>query len=89
MVTTGAQRAPPADTNCPPAAQLKKAKCACNIYRTKDHQMCQFLKILFVMMKRLPHVKNQLPLPGSFFNQFVADIYTNTHVNRVLIVRML
>ena len=27
--------------------------------------------------KRLPHAKNQLPGPGSFFNQFVRYIYTN------------
>ena len=26
--------------------------------------------------KRLPHAKNQLSAPGSFFNQFVTDIYT-------------
>ena len=25
--------------------------------------------------KRLPHAKNQLSAPGSFFNQFVTDIY--------------
>ena len=25
--------------------------------------------------KILPHAKNQLPQPGSFFNQFVTDIY--------------
>ena len=29
MVTTGAQRTPPADTNCPPAAQRNQAKRAC------------------------------------------------------------
>ena len=27
--------------------------------------------------KRLPHAKNQLSPPCSFFNQFVTDIYTN------------
>ena len=26
--------------------------------------------------KRLPHAKNQLSGPDSFFNQFVTDIYT-------------
>ena len=26
--------------------------------------------------KRLPHAKNQLSVPGSFFNQFVTYIYT-------------
>ena len=36
--------------------------------------------------KRLPHAKNQLSVPGSSFNQFVAYIYTN--INRVLIVRI-
>ena len=25
--------------------------------------------------KKLPHAKNQLSVPGSFFNQFVTDIY--------------
>ena len=25
--------------------------------------------------KRLPHAKNQLSVPGSFFNQFVTEIY--------------
>ena len=29
MVTTGARRAPPANTKCPPAAQRKQAKPAC------------------------------------------------------------
>ena len=35
--------------------------------------------------KRLPHAKNQHSVPGSFSNQFV----TYTHINRVLIVRIL
>ena len=42
--------------------------------------------------KRLPHAKNQLSVPGSFFNQFVTDIYIyihkHTNNNRVLIVRI-
>ena len=45
--------------------------------------------------KKLLHAKNQLSLPGSFFNQFVTDvdiyIYIYTyyiHINRVLIVRI-
>ena len=42
--------------------------------------------------KRLPHAKNQLSVTGSFFNQFVTDIYiyihTYIHNNRVLIVRI-
>ena len=46
--------------------------------------------------KRLPHAKNQPSTPGSFFNQFVTDIYIYiyiyTHIytnnNRVLIVRI-
>ena len=40
--------------------------------------------------KKLPHAKNQLSTPGSFFNQFVTDIYiyTQTNNNRVLIVRI-
>ena len=28
--------------------------------------------------KRLPHAKNQPSAPGSFFNQFVTDIYIYT-----------
>ena len=39
--------------------------------------------------KRLPHAKNQLSGPDSFFNQFVTDIYRHIHKhNRVLIVRI-
>ena len=46
--------------------------------------------------KRLPHAKNQLSVPGSFFNQFGTDIYIDididiykqTNINRVLIVRI-
>ena len=38
--------------------------------------------------KRLPHAKNQLSAPGSFFNQFVTEIYIYTNINRVLIVRI-
>ena len=37
--------------------------------------------------KRLPHAKNQPSAPGSFFNQFVTDIYIYIYNNRVLIVR--
>ena len=41
--------------------------------------------------KRLPHAKNQPSTPGSFFNQFVTDIYIYIyiHINRVLIVRII
>ena len=41
--------------------------------------------------KRLLHAKNQLSAPGSFFNQFVTDIYIYiyTNINRVLIVRII
>ena len=43
--------------------------------------------------KRLPHAKNQLSTPGSFFNQFVTDIsiyiYIYTNNNRVLIVMII
>ena len=31
--------------------------------------------------KRLPHAKNQLSVPGSFFNQFVTDIYTHIYTH--------
>ena len=41
--------------------------------------------------KKHRHAKNQLSGPGSFFNQFVTDIYiythTNIHINCVLILR--
>ena len=30
--------------------------------------------------KRLPHAKNQLSAPGSFFNQFVTDIYIYIYI---------
>ena len=30
--------------------------------------------------KRLPHAKNQLSMPGSFFNQFVTDIYIYIYI---------
>ena len=49
--------------------------------------------------KRLPHAKNQLSAPGSFFNQFVTEIYIYiyihiyiyiyTNINCVLIVRII
>ena len=39
--------------------------------------------------KRLPHAKNQPSAPGSFFNQFVTDIYIYIYNNRVLIVRII
>ena len=37
--------------------------------------------------KRLPHAKNQLSGPDSFFNQFVTDIYiyVYTHTTQTLI----
>ena len=38
--------------------------------------------------KRLPRAKNQPSAPGSFFNQFVTDIYIYIYNNRVLIVRI-
>ena len=30
--------------------------------------------------KRLRHAKNQLSVPGSFFNQFVTDIYIYIYI---------
>ena len=37
--------------------------------------------------KRLPHAKNHLPAHGSFFNQFVTDIYSNrTKVFEILTI---
>ena len=42
--------------------------------------------------KRLPYAKNQLSVTGSFYNQFVTDIYIYiyiyTNINRVLIVKI-
>ena len=41
--------------------------------------MCQHFalnsELTGAIAKRLPHAKNQLSVPGSFFNQFVTDIY--------------
>ena len=39
--------------------------------------------------KKLPHAKNQLSALGSFFNQFFTDIFIYTHINRVLIVKII
>ena len=39
-----------------------------------------------VIAKRLPHAKNQLSTPGSFFNQFVTDIYILTIKTRLLYI---
>ena len=37
--------------------------------------------------KILPHAKNQLSAPGSFFNQFVTDIYIYTvYINKQTII---
>ena len=36
--------------------------------------------------KRLPHAKNQLSTPGSFFKQFVTDIYILTIKTRLMFV---
>ena len=33
------------------------------------------LELTGAIAKKLPHAKNQLSPPGSFFNQFVTDIY--------------
>ena len=32
-------------------------------------------EITGAIAKKLPHAKNHLSTPGSFFNQFVTDIY--------------
>ena len=38
--------------------------------------------------KRVPHAKNQLSVPGSFFNQFVTDIriYIHIHTNKQTLI---
>ena len=37
--------------------------------------------------KILPHAKNQLSMPCSFFNQFVADIYTYiVYINKYTLI---
>ena len=33
--------------------------------------------------KRLPHAKNQLSMPGSFFNQFVTYIYIYIRIHYI------
>ena len=33
--------------------------------------------------KRLPHAKNQPSTPGSFFNQFVTDIYIYSRLHLI------
>ena len=35
--------------------------------------------------KRLPHAINQLSVPGSFFNQFVTDIYIYIYTSTALL----
>ena len=35
--------------------------------------------------KRLPHAKNHLAGPGSFFNQFVTDIYIYTNRTKLFV----
>ena len=34
--------------------------------------------------QRLPHAQNQLSVPGSFFNQFVTEIYILTIKTRLM-----
>ena len=34
--------------------------------------------------KRLPHAKNHPSAPGSFFNQFVTDIYIYIYISLLL-----
>ena len=38
------------------------------------------------IIKRLPHAKNQLSGPDSFFNQFVTEIYILTIKTRLMFV---
>ena len=51
---------------------------------------CLSSELSGAIAKRLPHAKNQLSEPDSFFNQFVTYIYIYiyTNINRVLIVRI-
>ena len=60
-----------------------------------SRHFCLSSELTGAIAKRLPHAKNQLSAPYSFFNnQFVTDIYidiyihTHIHINRVLIVRI-
>ena len=41
-----------------------------------------------VIAKRLPHAKNQPSVPGSFFNQFVADINIYKRASLVCAARL-
>ena len=68
MVTTGAQRAPLADTKCPPAAQRKQAKRACYLlywiidpilqYRKHTKKKLYLRKI--AIFRGIVYLKNQL-----------------------------
>ena len=46
--------------------------------------MCQHFalssELSGAIAKRLPHAINQLSVPGSFFNQFVTDIYIYIYI---------
>ena len=56
--------------------------------------MCQHFalssELSGAIAKRLPHANNQLSVPGSFFNQFVTEIYiriyiyTHTHTQTII-----
>ena len=45
------------------------------------------LELSGVIAKRLPHAKNQLSVPGSFFNQFVTYIYINKRASLACALR--
>ena len=45
-------------------------------------------KVTGAIAKRLPHAKNQLSVHGSFFNQFVTDIYIQGVENYCSIVSL-
>ena len=43
-----------------------------------NRHFCLRSELTGAIAKRLPHAKNQHSVPGSFFNQFVTDIYIYT-----------
>ena len=42
---------------------------------------CLSSELTGAIAKRLPYAKNQLSVKGSFFNQFVTDIYIDTYID--------
>ena len=43
-------------------------------------KVTSYVRHVSAIAKRLPHAKNQPSAPGSFFNQFVTDIYIYIYI---------